>query len=139
MTSSTAPRPPADDEGFGLVEIVVSMLVLAALAIAFLPLLVQGLKLSAANATLATGIQLVNDSLQAAQTASPDCPAVAALAGVDAAFVDPREVSIVVTTTVDACPAAPFVGTVRVAATAVRTDTGVTLATADTLVYVNIP
>ena len=30
-------------------------------------------------------------------------------------------------------------GTVRVAATAVRTDTGVVLATADTLVYVNIP
>ena len=34
-----------DDRGFGLIEIVVSMFVLAALSLAFIPLLVQGLKL----------------------------------------------------------------------------------------------
>jgi type II secretory pathway pseudopilin PulG len=133
----TADADADAEAGFGLVEIVVSMLVLAALALAFLPLLIQGLQLSARNATLATGIQLVNDRLQAAQTSSPDCDGVAAIAGTTT-FTDPRDVAITVTTTVDACPAAPFVGTVRVSSTAVRTDTGEQLAGADTLVYVNI-
>jgi Tfp pilus assembly protein PilV len=121
-----------DESGLGLVEIVVSMLMLAALAIAFLPMLVQGLKTSAATATLATATQLVNQKMEAAG-ATTTCSAATALAGVSS-LVDPRGVTIQVTTVVGACP--PGTGTIRVASTAVRTDTGATLATGATLVFI---
>lgn len=53
-----------DDEGFGLVEIVVAMLVLAVIAISFLPLLIQGVRVAAQNRVLATATQIVHDELE---------------------------------------------------------------------------
>jgi type II secretory pathway pseudopilin PulG len=121
------------DTGFGLIEIVISMFMLAALAIAFVPILVQGLKQSAANTTLATATQLVNERMQLVQGAGTTCSVVAAL-GVTEDFTDPRGVVIRVTTTIDACPAGA--GTVGVTATAVRQDTAEQLVVAETLVFV---
>ena len=121
------------DTGFGLIEIVISMFMLAALAIAFVPILTQGLKQSAANTTLATATQLVNERMQLAQGAGTTCSVVAAL-GVTEDFTDPRGVVIRVTTTVGTCPAAA--GTVAVSATAVRQDTAEQIAIAETLVFV---
>ncbi|HRN28264.1 MAG TPA: type II secretion system protein [Terrimesophilobacter sp.] len=57
-----------DDEGFGLVEIVVSMLILGLLAISFLPLLIQGMKVTVQNRVLATATQIVNDELEQARS-----------------------------------------------------------------------
>ncbi len=126
------------DAGFGLVEIVVSMLVLALLAIALIPLLVQSLQLSARNAAIAAGVQYVNDVLQAAHRESPDCDAVKDLEG-DEAF-ESRGVPILVMTTVGTCPAtAADPLTVKVEAIAVRTDTGDLLAHASTLAFVELP
>lgn len=129
----------SDDEGFGLVEIVVAMLVLAALALLLLPLLVQGLQLTARNSTIASGVQQVNDVLQRAQDLSPDCEAITdELSGDPVSYIDGREVEIVITTTVGACPTEPDDAlVVEVAATAVRGDTGDVLADASTLVYVS--
>jgi type II secretory pathway pseudopilin PulG len=121
------------ESGFGLVEIVISMFILAAISIAFLPLLIQGLKQSAANTTLATATQLVNERMQLAQAGGPTCANVTAVGGTED-LTDPRGVVIRVTTTVGSCPAGS--GTVSVAATAVRLDTGATLADASTLVFV---
>ena len=137
MSMSTASSiRPSDDEGFGLVEIVVSMFMLALLAMAFLPLLVQGLKQSSANATLATATQLVNERLQLAQAKGPNCTAVTSVAG-SRELTDPRGVIIRVTTTVGACPASTGTpATVPISVTAVRADTGVTLTTAKSLVFV---
>ena len=121
------------DSGFGLIEITISMFLLAILAMLFLPLLVQGLKQSAANTTLATGTQLVNERLRLAQAAGPICSSVSALGGTTT-FTDPRGVVIRVTTTVGACPTGT--GTVSVAVAAIRTDTSASLASASTLVLV---
>ncbi len=121
------------DEGFGLIEIVVSMFMLALLAIAFAPLLIQSLQVSAENSTVATATQLVNDRMRIAQANGPTCSAVASLVGTST-VTDSRNVTITVTTTVGACPTG--VGTVRVSAVAVRTDTGSTVAQAATLVFV---
>jgi len=123
-----------DDQGFGLVEIVVSMFVLAALSLAFIPLLVQGLKLSAENTSLATANQLVNEQLALVQDAGPYCDAVQVLAG-EADTVDPRGVTIRITTVIDACPTSA-VGTVKANVTATRMDSGETVVSAATLVYV---
>jgi len=121
------------DSGFGLIETTISMFMLAILAVLFLPLLIQGLKQSAANTTLATGTQLVNERLRLAQAASPACSSVSALAGTKN-FTDPRGVTIRVTTTVGTCPSGN--GTVSISVTAIRTDTSAALATASSLVLV---
>lgn len=121
------------DSGFGLIEIVISMFMLAVLAMLFLPLLIQGLKQSATNATLATAVQLVNERLRLAQGAGPVCSDVSALGGT-ATLTDPRDVVISVTTTIGSCPAGA--GTVSVNIQAVRADTGLVLSTAATRVFV---
>jgi type II secretory pathway pseudopilin PulG len=121
------------DSGFGLIEIVISMFMLAALAIAFVPVLIQGLRQSASNTTLATATQLVNERMQLVQGAGTTCSVVAGL-GITEDFTDPRGVVIRVTTTVGTCPTGS--GTVAVTATAVRLDTSATIATAKTLVFV---
>ena len=103
------------DEGFGLVEIMVSITLLALLSIMFLPLLIQGLKISAWNTTLATANQLVNQKLAAAQDLSPNCTQIIEAFDTPGESVvvveDPRGVQIQVTTTTspddpDDCPAA---------------------------------
>ncbi|KGJ82349.1 hypothetical protein GY21_00845 [Cryobacterium roopkundense] len=64
MTVSPSSSARLADAGFGLIEIAVSMFLLALLAVAFLPFLVQGVRQSSANGTLATGTQLVNKEME---------------------------------------------------------------------------
>jgi prepilin-type N-terminal cleavage/methylation domain-containing protein len=135
MTNIASRRRSADaDDGFGIVEIVVSMLILAILSMALLPVLIMGLKQSAANTTLATATQLVNDRIRAAQALGPVCTNVATAAGLQS-LTDPRGVQLQATTVVGSCPVG--VGTVNVTTTVVRLDTGATLASASTLVLVS--
>jgi competence protein ComGC len=122
------------ESGFGLIETVVAMFLLAILAVLFLPLLIQGLKQSSANTTMATATHLVGERLSLAEAASPVCADVSALGGVTE-FTDPRGVVIRVTTTVGACPGGA--GTVAVSAVAVRLDTAAQLASAATRVLVS--
>lgn len=131
-TELTETVSDTNDQGFGLVEIVVSMFMLAVLAIAFLPLLVEGLRQSVGTSTTATATQLVSERMQLAQSKGPECADVAALAGTTN-FTDPRGVILAVTTTVGSCTNAT---TVAVSTTAVRLDTGVTVSSANTLVFV---
>lgn len=133
MTTNTRAIERSDDGGFGLIEVVISMLLLAVLAVAFLPVLVSGIKQSAANATIATATQLVNEKLQAAQAVGTVCANVSGLAGSEQ-LTDEYGVQIGVTTVVGACPAGS--GTVSVAVTAVRTDNSAVLVEASTLVLV---
>ena len=123
-----------DDEGFGLVEAVVSMLVLATLAIAFLPLLITGLKQSATNATTAFATQLVSERMSLAQSAT-SCSALT-LVGSSATQTDPRGAQIDVPTTVQNCTAGRGVYTVTETARLVTGGVaGEQLATATTKVY----
>ena len=120
--------------GFGMVEIVVSMFILAILSLALLPVLVQGLKQSANNATLTTATQLANDRIRAAQSQGTDCRNVGLVAGTKT-LTDARGVTLSAATTVGSCPTGA--GTVRVSTTVTRTDTGAALSTVSTLVYVS--
>lgn len=126
-------RIAAHDDGFGLVEIVVSMLVLAILALAFLPVLITGIRQAAANATLATATQLVNEQIRIVQGAGTTCANVTALAGTQD-LTDDYGVQIRAVTTVAPCPTGT--GTVAVGVTATRLDTGAQIAEAATLVFV---
>ncbi len=126
-----------DDDGFGLIEAVVSMLVLAALAVAFLPLLITGLKQSSTNATTAFATQLVAERMSLAQVAGT-CTALQSV-GLSSPrnATDPRGSVVDVETTVQNCSAGA--GAYRVTSIArlvVDGAPGPELASASTLVYV---
>jgi type II secretory pathway pseudopilin PulG len=127
-------RAEPGEAGFGLVEIVVSMLILALLSMALLPVLVQGMQQSVKNSTLATAVQLANDRIRAAQSQAPVCVNVATAAGVKS-LTDDHGVTLQATTTVGTCPTGT--GTVSVSTTVVRTDSGAVLTSASTLVLVS--
>lgn len=133
-TVSTEPRSDRSetDAGLGLLEIIVSMLMLGLLAIALVPMLIAGLTVSAQNTTLATATQLVAERIQLAHAAGPVCANVAALGGVSV-ITDPRGVELEVTTVTGLC--AVGARTLPVSASVVRLDTLETVASASTLVY----
>lgn len=133
-TTTLAARRSAPDDGFGLMEIVIAMLILSILAISLLPLLVQGVRQSAANSTTATANQLVSTQMHLAQSRGTVCADVRAMAGTTT-LRDPRNVLLTATTTVSSCPTGG-IGTVRVSTSVVRGDTGQTVSSATTLVYV---
>jgi len=99
----TAPARRSDD-GFGLIEIVISMLILAVLAVSLLPLLIQGVRTASSNASQATAGRLVHDRIEQAR-ASETCAAVASLAGTITLPADERgDIFIVTGSTPAACP-----------------------------------
>jgi len=74
-TTAFAPQP--DDAGFGLIEIVVSMFLLAIIAIAFIPVLIQSLRTTARNAVIAAATQVVSSNIEDARSRGPLCSNVA--------------------------------------------------------------
>ena len=124
-----------DDRGFGLIEIVVAMFLLAIVSLSVLPLLVQGLKLSAANATLANATQLANQQMELVRSQSL-CSAI-----VPASFmVTTQGVTLKVSRTISAsCPAFGYPITVPVSVSVTRTDTNAIIASASTLVFATGP
>lgn len=125
------------ERGLSLIEVVIAMMLLAILAVAFLPVLIQGLRLSADNATRATANQLANMQLETARALGGDCSDIVALETVSVPNVtDKRNVTLVTTRDAGSCPAA-YPGTVEFSVTVTRLDTGATLSTATTLIYVS--
>lgn len=138
MNRALPVRELEDETGFGLVEIVVSMFILALVAISLLPLLITGVKQAAANTTSATATQIVQDQLELARTQASTCAALTTLGSQTWTTFDPRGVELHVDRTVGACPASgDYPGTVSVAIGVERHDgADVTeLATATTLVF----
>jgi Tfp pilus assembly protein PilV len=68
-----ADREPVDDRGFGMVEIVVSMFLIALIALAFIPVLIQGMRISVANTSIATATQLVSQNMEQARARGTNC------------------------------------------------------------------
>jgi type II secretory pathway pseudopilin PulG len=141
MVSSAPPlnqqSPPRDDSGVGLIEIVVSMFLLALLAISFLPVLVQGLQQAALNSTRATAVQLANEQVELARGTTATCANLEPLGTVPVAnFIDAQGVTIQVTRTISACPST-YPGTMQLTVRANRVDTGHQLSELITLLYVS--
>lgn len=135
MNSADTEHARSRDEGFGLVEIVVAMLLLAIIAAAFLPVLATTLVQSARNVTTTSATQLVNDQLERARNADSTCAGLQVFAGETVQdVVDSRSVPLHIQRTLGACPAS-YPGTVKFTATVTRTDTNQVVTTADTLIY----
>ncbi|WP_349898774.1 type IV pilus modification PilV family protein [Parafrigoribacterium soli] len=142
MPESITPRPSSTDAGFSLIEIVVSMFILALLAMALIPLLIQGMKASAASAAVASATQLVNSQLDMARSQASTCsglqgaPSVAVGAPSTYRGV-PLQLNVTPVVCPTPAPTATNPSTVSYTVKVVRSDTGQTLATASTLIYVN--
>jgi type II secretory pathway pseudopilin PulG len=67
------------ESGFGVVEIVVAMFLIGLLAVAFLPILVQSVRVSDTNVTIAEATQVVAQQLERVGAAGSSCSAVKAV------------------------------------------------------------
>ena len=123
------------ERGFGLIEIVVAMFLLAIVTLAVLPLLVQGLKLSASNATVAAASQLANQQVELLRSKSL-CGDIAPATTTATAQGVVLQISRTVGTT---CPLLGYPITVPVSVSVTRTDTSVVVATVNTLIFVTGP
>jgi len=131
-----------DDAGFGIVEIIVSMLMLAILAVVLAPVIIGGVRATAKMSTIATATQLVNDGLESQRAAlvAGGCPATAPAA---TTTTDARGVQLtreILFPNLSACAATGLLDvTVRVS-TVKQTPlfpAGKVLSSADTKVYVS--
>jgi type II secretory pathway pseudopilin PulG len=112
-SADTAPVWRAQESGIGLIEIVVSMFLIALLAMAFLPLLIQSLKATTTNTSVASATQLVSQQLERVRTVGATCSAITSFASTDPAPVtDDRGVVLSIDRQlVGACPTT-FPGTI---------------------------
>lgn len=144
MTTGPNGRPSRDDDdaGFGLVEIIVSMFLLALLAAAFLPVLVQALTTSVRNATIATGSQIVAQQLDELRTLDITCTAVSTFDDATVpATTDERGTVFQPFRQVATCSADPaaYPTTVEVQTWVTENGAATRLTEAVTLVYVEAP
>lgn len=132
----------AGEQAFGLIEIVISMFLLALLAMAFLPLLITSLKTIVRSSTIATATQLVSQQMERARTIGNTCTALTAFAAETlAAETDARGTKYQPSRTVGACPAiaSSYPITVRVTISVSVVGASIPAPTASTLVFLGAP
>ena len=145
MILSIRPTPlPLRERGFGVIEIVVSMLLLGLIAVAFLPLLIKSLQVSVANATTATASQLVSGHMEQARAAGDTCSAITAYSNSTLPeVVDSRGVRYQAKRTIDPdpCPAtvAAYPTTIRVIVSVAVVGSPVSPVTATSLIFLKAP
>lgn len=128
-------RSTGTDDGFGVAEVLIAMFLLGLIAVAVIPILVQGLRASQSNAAVASATQLAAQQLEQVRGLT-SCSAVT---GADVS-TSAQNVPLRATRTVStACPASGYPTTVRVSVSVKRTDTNTVLTTASTLVFVAGP
>jgi type II secretory pathway pseudopilin PulG len=87
-------------------EVVVSMFMLALLALALLPLLISSAQLSSKNVTLTTATQLVNEQMDVVRGLASTCSTITTFAGetVGLRTTDPRGTVLAVKRISETCP-----------------------------------
>src|SRR5680860_271474 len=130
------------EDGFGMIEIVISMFLLGLLAVAFLPLLITSMKTTVRNSTIATATQLVNQQMEEARAAGDTCADLTAYGSATLAAVpNARGTSYQPMRTVVACPptATDYPRTVSVTVSVSAVGSAIAPVTATTLVYLRAP
>lgn len=102
-------RASSQDSGFGLIEIIISMFLLAVLAIAFLPLLMTSMKATVQSSSVATASQLLSEQLDAVRALPKNCQSVStfddsSVANTLPSITDSRGVEYQPTRSVGSCP-----------------------------------
>ncbi|MBC7463047.1 MAG: hypothetical protein H7227_02165 [Actinobacteria bacterium] len=130
------------EAGFGILEVVVSMFLLSIMAMSYIPLLLNSVKDTATNTTIATATQIVNEQIEGAravrsqQATTPSCADITQfLAVTPAPVVDPRGVTLVPTWSAPTCPAT-YPGVVRAAVSVTKLSATTPIASAVTFIFV---
>ncbi len=121
------------DEGFGLVEVVIAMLLLGLIAIALLPTLINGLGYSAQQSSVATATRQVNSLIDQVRQ-SPSCATMPTILGTPATpqtFSDGRGKTFTTQAVIGSCGAG-----VAVSLHVTASQGGTTLVTTDALVMI---
>jgi len=135
VPTRTSAAAISNDRGFGVIEVVVAMFLLALIAVAIVPILVQGLRLSVQNAVLATSNQLANQQIEQVRGLSA-CSALTPTT----TTTTTQGVSLKAIRTIGtACPATGYPVTIKVSVTVSRTDSNAVVTNASTLVFVTGP
>ncbi len=130
------------EDGFGLVEVMISLFLLSLLSISFLPLLVNSIESTGKNTTIATATQIVNQEIEGARavrsptSTMPSCLDVMNFLNVTIATVtDPRGVTLLPKWDPSICPPS-YPGVVRARVSVTKTGSSTVMAQAVTLIYV---
>lgn len=130
----------AHEVGFGMIEIVVSMFLVALMAIAVLPVLIGAMRLTATNVVVTRATQVVSAQFDLARKQgelAPTCTAIQGLATpTPIAVVDPNGEPLRYARSVGACPPS-YPGTVAVTVTVNLASTGAAMSSAKTLILVS--
>ncbi len=133
---------PALDDGFGVIEVVVAMFLLSILSVSFIPVLVNSIKSTGKNTTIATATQIVNQEIEGARAVrsptatTPSCLDITNFLSVTiASTTDPRGVTLIPKWDPTSCPAT-FPGVVRARISVTRSGSTTPMAQAVTLIYV---
>ena len=139
-----SPRSNANaiEDGFGMIEVVISMFLLSLLSVSFVPLLVNSIKSTATNTTIATATQIVNQQIEGARavrsptSTTPSCLDITSFLNVTLASVtDPRGVMLLPKWDLPTCPTS-YPGVVRARVSVTRSGSTNIMAQAVTLIYV---
>jgi len=130
------------ERGFGVIEIVVSMFLLGVLLISHIPLMINSVKDTGMNTTIATATQIVNEQIESARavrspaSTEPSCQDITTFLQVTLAPVkDPRGVTLVPQWDPTSCPST-YPGVIRVRASVTRIGYSTPVASAVTLIFV---
>lgn len=133
---------PALEDGFGVIEVVVSMFLLSILSVSFIPLLVNSIKSTGKNTTIATATQIVNQEIEGARAVrsptatAPSCLDITNFLSVTiASTTDPRGVTLIPKWDATSCPAT-YPGVVRARVSVTRSGSTTPMAQAVTFIYV---
>ncbi|WP_167138257.1 prepilin-type N-terminal cleavage/methylation domain-containing protein [Diaminobutyricimonas sp. TR449] len=135
MNENTPPAPDPKEAGFGLIEIMVSMFLLALLAVAFLPLLVESMRSSVVNATAATASQIASAQLDEARALQPYCDVLSGMPTTPAAVIDARGTSYQAIRTIGVCPGS-YPGVIQISVAVTPSTEVAPIVTSTTRVYV---
>lgn len=130
------------ENGFGVIEVVMSLFLLSLLSVAFIPLLINSIRSTGTNTTIATATQIVNQEIEGARavrsptSTAPSCLDVTQFLQVTLAPVmDPRGVTLVPKWDPTVCPST-YPGVVRARVSVTRSGSTASVAQAVTFIYV---
>jgi len=124
----------ADAAGFSLIEVIISMVILGIIAIAMLPALINGIRYSSEQASVATATRQLNAIVEEARRA-PSC-ANLATARATKTFTDGSGRDFTTSGSSGSCTPCPILTGAAISLTLAATQSGRTLATVSAKVYV---
>jgi type II secretory pathway pseudopilin PulG len=131
------------ETGFGVIEVVISMFLLGLMAIGFVPLLINSVRDTATNTTIATATQIVNQQIEGARAVrsptatTPSCNDVTQFLSITLApVVDPRGITLVPQWSSATCPTT-YPGVVRAQVSVKKLNESTPIASAVTMIFVS--